>query len=78
MSEIDLIEENIKLKEKINELTFELERTEFELRDARRQLAKYQTPTEVEFKVAPLTGIVVTEKSTEIENTTQYWAHQDS
>jgi hypothetical protein len=71
MSEIDLLEENIKLREKVNELTFELERTEFELRDARRALSKYQDPKETEITVAPLAQWPHNDK-------TQVWGHQDS
>lgn len=77
----DLLSENIALKEKINELTFELERMEFELRDARRALSKYQQPVELELSVAPLTGIKVVEKQLPTEwphnDLTQVWGHQD-
>ena len=47
----DLVEENRQLKEKINELTFEKERLEFELRDAMRELSKYREPYEQEISI---------------------------
>ena len=78
----DLITENQELKNKVNELTFEIERLEFELRDARRQLSKLQPPREMEIQMKVGPGGIEPVKPEKLEwphnDLTQSWGHQDS
>jgi hypothetical protein len=79
MRQDDLVDEVQALKAKVNELTFENERLEFELRDAQRELSKLRPPREMEIQmqVGPR-GITVLKDDAGQEDLTQQWGHQDS